>query len=172
MAPVSDLLRTRCVCGWESTGSEDDVVAATLDHGLRVHNMGGTREEVLERAERVAPQAPEPPAGEPGDPTALAIVDAPERRRFEARLGAETVGFSQYKLDGDTITFLHTEINPDLEGRGFGSRLAAGVLDAARSRGLSIVVACPFISAYVRRHRAQYPEIDLDAGRAGSASAG
>jgi predicted GNAT family acetyltransferase len=170
---VSDLLRTRCVCGWESTGSEDDVVAATLDHGLRVHNMAGTREEVLERAERVAPEAPEPPAGESAtDPTALAIVDAPERRRFEALIGADMVGFSQYKLDGGTITFLHTEINPDMEGRGFGSRLAAGVLDAARSRGLSIVVACPFISAYVRRHQARYPEIDLDAGRAGSTTAG
>ena len=46
-------LRTRCVCGWESTGSEDEVVAATLDHGRKVHNMGGTREDVLARAERV-----------------------------------------------------------------------------------------------------------------------
>ena len=46
-------LRTRCVCGWETTGPEDEVVAATLDHGLRVHNMGGTREDVLARAERV-----------------------------------------------------------------------------------------------------------------------
>ena len=42
-------LRTTCACGWETTGLEDDVVAATLDHGLRVHNMGGTREVVLER---------------------------------------------------------------------------------------------------------------------------
>ena len=41
------------MCGWEVTGPEDDVVAATLDHGLRVHNMGGTREDVLARAERV-----------------------------------------------------------------------------------------------------------------------
>jgi predicted small metal-binding protein len=50
---MTELLRTRCVCGWESTGGEDEVVAATLDHGLRVHNMAGTREQVLERAERV-----------------------------------------------------------------------------------------------------------------------
>jgi uncharacterized protein len=169
---MSDLLRTRCVCGWESTGSEDEVVAATLDHGLRVHNMPGTREDVLARAERIAPQKAEPAAGEAADKTPLAIVDAPERRRFEARLGTEMVGFSQYKLVDDTITFLHTEINPDMEGRGFGSRLAAGVLDDARSRGLSIVVSCPFISAYVRRHRADYPEIDVEAGRTGSASAG
>jgi predicted small metal-binding protein len=58
---MNDTLRTRCVCGWETTGSEDEVVAATLDHGLRVHNMPGTREQVLERAERVAPAAPEAP---------------------------------------------------------------------------------------------------------------
>lgn len=50
---MTQTLRTRCVCGWETTGPEDDVVAATLDHGLRVHNMGGTREDVLQRAERV-----------------------------------------------------------------------------------------------------------------------
>jgi hypothetical protein len=28
-------LRTRCACGWESTGPEADVIAATLDHGRR-----------------------------------------------------------------------------------------------------------------------------------------
>jgi predicted small metal-binding protein len=50
---MTQTLRTRCVCGWETTGPEDDVVAATLDHGLRVHNMGGTREDVLQRAERL-----------------------------------------------------------------------------------------------------------------------
>jgi predicted small metal-binding protein len=50
---MTQTLRTRCVCGWETTGPEDDVVAATLDHGLRVHNMGGSREDVLQRAERV-----------------------------------------------------------------------------------------------------------------------
>jgi hypothetical protein len=46
-------LRTRCVCGWESTGSEDEVVAATLDHSRTVHNMEGTRDDVLARAERL-----------------------------------------------------------------------------------------------------------------------
>ena len=50
-------LRTRCVCGWESTRSEDQVVAATLDHGRTVHNMEGTRDDVLARAERLAAQA-------------------------------------------------------------------------------------------------------------------
>jgi predicted small metal-binding protein len=37
----------RCVCGWEITGTEDQVVDATIDHGRRIHNMEATREQVL-----------------------------------------------------------------------------------------------------------------------------
>ena len=36
-----------CACGWEITGSEDEVVDATIDHGRRIHNMEATREQVL-----------------------------------------------------------------------------------------------------------------------------
>jgi predicted small metal-binding protein len=37
----------RCACGWEITGSEDEVVDATIEHGRRIHNMEATREQVL-----------------------------------------------------------------------------------------------------------------------------
>ena len=37
----------RCACGWEVTGTEDEVVDATMDHGRRIHNMEATREQVL-----------------------------------------------------------------------------------------------------------------------------
>ena len=37
----------RCACGWEVTGSEDEVVDAPIDHGRRIHNMEATREQVL-----------------------------------------------------------------------------------------------------------------------------
>ena len=36
----------RCACGWEVSGTEDDVVDATIDHGRRVHNMEATRDQV------------------------------------------------------------------------------------------------------------------------------
>ena len=41
------ILRLRCACGWETTGTEEDLVAAAVEHGRRVHNMTPTREEVL-----------------------------------------------------------------------------------------------------------------------------
>lgn len=37
----------RCACGWEITGTEEEVVDATIDHGRRIHNMEATREQVL-----------------------------------------------------------------------------------------------------------------------------
>lgn len=40
-------MRLRCVCGWEASGTEEEVVAAATDHGARVHNMRPTRAEVL-----------------------------------------------------------------------------------------------------------------------------
>jgi predicted small metal-binding protein len=43
-------ITVRCVCGWETTGSEDLVVEATAEHGRQVHNMVPTREEVLAMA--------------------------------------------------------------------------------------------------------------------------
>ena len=47
---TTDALTVRCVCGWESSGEEGEVVAAAIDHGRRVHNMETTRDQVLAMA--------------------------------------------------------------------------------------------------------------------------
>ena len=45
-----ETITVRCVCGWETSGPEEDVVIATTEHGRRLHNMIATREEVLAMA--------------------------------------------------------------------------------------------------------------------------
>ena len=50
-------LLVRCACGWETTGNEDEVVAATQEHGRRIHNMLPTRDEVLAMVVRDDPAA-------------------------------------------------------------------------------------------------------------------
>jgi predicted small metal-binding protein len=40
-------MRLRCACGWETTGSEEELIRATEEHGRRVHNMVPTRDEIL-----------------------------------------------------------------------------------------------------------------------------
>jgi predicted small metal-binding protein len=37
----------RCACGWETTGTIDEIVEAAREHGRRLHNMEPTREQVL-----------------------------------------------------------------------------------------------------------------------------
>ena len=39
-----------CACGWEATGSEDEIVASAQDHGRTLHNMDLTRAEALAMA--------------------------------------------------------------------------------------------------------------------------
>jgi predicted GNAT family acetyltransferase len=84
--------------------------------------------------------------------TELRVVDNPEARRYEAVLGDRVVGFSDYRPATGRRIFIHTEVDPEFEGRGFGSRLAAGALEDVRARGLKASVHCPFISAYIKRH--------------------
>ena len=43
----SGTMKVRCACGWEWAGDVEAVVAATQDHGTRIHNMEATREQVL-----------------------------------------------------------------------------------------------------------------------------
>jgi predicted GNAT family acetyltransferase len=86
-------------------------------------------------------------------PEALEVVDNPGETRYEARLEGRLVAITEYELGGGTLNFVHTEVLPDFEGQGVGSRLAAGALRDVRARGLKVRADCPFMSSYLRRHR-------------------
>jgi predicted GNAT family acetyltransferase len=83
---------------------------------------------------------------------AVTVSDNAAERRYEARLGDRVAAFSEYRIAGDRVVFLHTETEPDLEGRGIGSALVRGALDDVRGRGLRVTARCPFVSAWLRRH--------------------
>jgi predicted GNAT family acetyltransferase len=83
------------------------------------------------------------------------VQDNPGRSRFELETPAGTA-YSGYSLVGELLTIKHTEVPQELEGQGIGSRLARGVLEHARTRGLKVVARCPFVSGYMERH----PEFD------------
>ncbi len=80
------------------------------------------------------------------------VVDVPERGRFEVRLGDRVVGLASYHVDGGTMTLPHTEVDPAVGGRGIGTTLVAGVLTAARERGLKVLPYCSFVRHYIQQH--------------------
>src|SRR5687768_12598236 len=87
-------------------------------------------------------------------PLPIEIVDVPEGRRFEARIEGQVAGVARYVPRPGRVVFLHTEVDPAFEGRGVGSALAQGALDAVRAAGLGVEPRCPFIAAWIGRHAA------------------
>jgi predicted GNAT family acetyltransferase len=85
-------------------------------------------------------------------PDNVRVTDNREIERYEAHLGSDLAGYVTYRLRPDRITFLHTEVEPALEGHGIGSRLAKAALDDVRARGLTVIPICPFIASWIKRH--------------------
>jgi hypothetical protein len=79
------------------------------------------------------------------------VRDNPARSRFEMVSG-DAVAFAAYRREEDRIVLTHTEVPEALSGRGVGSKLVRGVLDALRAEGSRVVPRCEFVAAYVERH--------------------
>ncbi|RBY95084.1 GNAT family N-acetyltransferase [Blastococcus sp. TF02-8] len=86
------------------------------------------------------------------------VVDVPEKGRFEVRVGERVVGLASYHVEGSSMALPHTEVDPSMGGRGIGTALVAGVLSAARERGLTVLPYCSFIRHYIQQHP---EEVDL-----------
>ena len=93
------------------------------------------------------------------------VRDNRDEDRYEIRVDGQLAGFAQYRLRPGTISFVHTEIDPEREGAGLGSRLIRFALDDARSRELSVVPICPFVAGYIGRHPDDYLDLVAPAMR-------
>jgi predicted GNAT family acetyltransferase len=82
----------------------------------------------------------------------LDISDVPERNRYEAHSDGELAGFLRYRLRGDRLALLHTEVLPAFEGHGVGGALVARALDDAAARRQGVLPYCPFAQGWMARH--------------------
>jgi predicted GNAT family acetyltransferase len=79
------------------------------------------------------------------------IVNNRTKHRFELEVDGH-IAASYYEIAGPVITFVHTEVPPELGGKGIGSKLIGGALDQVRSEGLKVIARCPFVKAYIEKH--------------------
>lgn len=88
----------------------------------------------------------------PDESGVVSVVDNASAHRFELRFpeGVATLRY-QYAVDGNLV-LVHSEVPRALEGRGLAGQLARAALESARSRGLHVVVVCPFVAAYIKKH--------------------
>jgi predicted GNAT family acetyltransferase len=79
------------------------------------------------------------------------VVDNKARQRFELEVEGH-LAMSFYKMESGVITFIHTEVPPELNGKGVGARLVRGALDQVRTAGLKVIPQCPFVKAWIGKH--------------------
>ncbi|HZI98107.1 MAG TPA: GNAT family N-acetyltransferase [Actinomycetales bacterium] len=94
----------------------------------------------------------------------VSVTDVPGSDRYEARIDGELAGYAEYQKTSRLVVLTHTEVDDAYEGRGVGSALVRGALDAARAQGLPVLPLCPFVKAYIARHP-EYADLVYSAPR-------
>jgi predicted GNAT family acetyltransferase len=79
------------------------------------------------------------------------VVNNRAHHRYELVVDGHLAA-AYYKLDGNLITFVHTEVPPELGGRGVGSKLIQGALDQVRASRLKVIAECPFVKGWIGKH--------------------
>jgi uncharacterized protein len=79
------------------------------------------------------------------------VVNNRAQQRYELAVDGH-VAATYYEIVGGVITFVHTEVPPELGGKGIGSKLIKGALDQVRTDGLRVIAQCPFVKAWIDKH--------------------
>lgn len=81
------------------------------------------------------------------------VIQNQELDRFELVIGGEIAGYAEYRIDGSTITFTHTEVDPDEREHGRGAHLVQTALDQVREHtDYRVVAQCPFTARWIAEH--------------------
>ncbi|RLQ84703.1 N-acetyltransferase [Mycetocola zhadangensis] len=75
-----------------------------------------------------------------------------EASQYEIRIGDTLAGFAAFRMHPGRISFTHTVIENEFEGRGLGSTLVREALADVAARGETIVPFCPFVQDWLKRH--------------------
>lgn len=81
-----------------------------------------------------------------------AIQNNSAQKRYELEAEGHLAA-TYYKLSDGVVTFVHTEVPKELEGKGIGSKLIKGALDQVRAGGLKGRSAVPFRKGIHRKTR-------------------
>jgi predicted GNAT family acetyltransferase len=89
------------------------------------------------------------------------VIDVPAEHRFVVR-GDDGEAELLYRVDGDNLELIHTEVPEAWGGRGIGSRLVRAAIRRAEANGLTVVPWCPFARRWLKEHPDEAAGITVD----------
>lgn len=81
----------------------------------------------------------------------LEIKDNVNARQFETRVDGHLAKI-EYMEGGNRIFLTHTEVAPQLEGKGIAAALVERVLAIIEERGQKMVPLCPYVATFIRKN--------------------
>ncbi len=82
---------------------------------------------------------------------AYTVSDNKSEQRFEIHTDTETA-YLEYRFYKKDVALMHTFVPDSLNGKGIASALAHHALEWAREHHKPVMVYCPFVAAYLKRH--------------------
>jgi uncharacterized protein len=79
------------------------------------------------------------------------VVDNPLQHRYELAVDGH-IATTYYEIADGLVTFVHTEVPPELGGKGIGSKLMNGALNQVRAGGRKVIAQCPFVKAFIDKN--------------------
>lgn len=81
----------------------------------------------------------------------MEITHNAAQHQFEHQANGE-LAILVYAIRNGSIYMMHTEVPPSMGGTGVGNALAAAAFEYAKAEQRPVVVYCPFVAVYVKRH--------------------
>ena len=81
----------------------------------------------------------------------LPLVKNDVAKQFEMEVNGYTAIIA-YQEHHFTITLLHTEVPPELEGKGAATAIIEKTLAYLEKNHFRLIPVCPFVVAYIKRH--------------------
>lgn len=91
----------------------------------------------------------------PIDIASLEVKHNAAARRFEVVID-KLLARCDYRMHGNTMMLVHTEVPPQFEGRGVASKLVRAAFEHAKANGMDVLPVCSYVSTWTRRH----PEVE------------
>ena len=89
----------------------------------------------------------------------ITVTNNTQQQQFEIKT-EDQVAFLQYRFYKNDVALMHTEVPKALEGKGIGSALAKHAFEWAKEQNKKVIVYCPFVAVYLKRHPEYDPLVD------------
>lgn len=93
--------------------------------------------------------------------SSLPITNDTNERRFGVELDGSRAELV-YRIHGNRLVLIHTEVPDAFEGRGVGGALVKAAIDYADEHDMIVEPRCPFARSWLERHPDEAKRVTVD----------